>query len=62
VIHGYISLSGLISFLIVQSFANSDHPTVQFEGSMKEQLLHIEYHNWGKNIVKIKEIVSVSTI
>jgi hypothetical protein len=26
VIHGYISLSGLISFLIVQSFANSDHP------------------------------------
>ena len=35
---------------------------VQFEGSMKEQLLHIEYHNWGKNIVTIKEIVSVSTI
>ena len=26
-IHGYISLSGLISFLIVQSFANSDHPS-----------------------------------
>ena len=27
-IHLYISLSGLISFLIVQSFANSDHPTI----------------------------------
>jgi hypothetical protein len=29
VIHGYISLSGLISFLIVQSFQNSAHPTLQ---------------------------------
>ena len=28
VIHGYISLSGLISFLIVQSFQNSGHPNV----------------------------------
>ena len=28
VIHLYISLSGLISFLIVQSFANSDHPSM----------------------------------
>ena len=26
-IHGYISLSGLNSFLIVQNFANSAHPT-----------------------------------
>ena len=28
-IHGYISLSGLNSFLIVQNFANSAHPNVQ---------------------------------
>ena len=29
VIHGYISLSGLISFLIVQNFANKNHPIEQ---------------------------------
>ena len=29
VIHGYISLSGLISFLIVQNFANKSHPRPQ---------------------------------
>ena len=28
-IHGYISLSGLISFLIVQNFENKSHPSEQ---------------------------------
>ena len=30
VIHLYIPLSGLISFLIVKNFANKSHPTVQY--------------------------------
>ena len=34
-IHGYISLSGLISFLIVQSFQNSAHPTLQYTYSFE---------------------------
>ena len=33
-IHGYMSLSGLISFLIVQNFANKNHPT---EESVRSQ-------------------------
>ena len=30
-IHGYISLSGLNSFLIVQNFPNSAHPTIKHQ-------------------------------
>ena len=38
-IHGYISLSGLNSFLIVQNFANSAHPSVDCSRVRWEVLL-----------------------
>ena len=37
-IHGCISLSGLISFLIVQRFANSAHPTLHAQSALKLSL------------------------
>jgi len=42
VIHGYISLSGLNSFLIVQNFPNSAHPT---QGQLPVAVLALLYSN-----------------